>query len=205
LYNLFWLFKNIKHLRSVAEPLQLQVKGLSSSEPESASLPAKDATEEEQYLSSEDLEDIHIRLGQKGTLTPFLTFALGRPIFTTLLFAVPVVNMLVLLWFGHMSAQLIPETTNFFRKHSKFAGFLVALAYGGLNLFKLLPGPWMLLFLSSALPLALVQTWLNQHWKVVEKENQLARQAFSPLELVAIIIGAALVGLIAISPDVKRF
>jgi hypothetical protein len=107
-----------------------------------------------------------------------------------------------------MSAQLVPERESFVRKNSQFSGFVVALLFGSLtllnaNLLKWLPEPLHLLYLSSSLPLAAVQIWLNSHWKIVEDNKRIARQAFSPLELVAIVLGAAWIGLVVIHQDIR--
>ncbi|MBP9090828.1 DUF4234 domain-containing protein [bacterium] len=179
-YNMYWLYRNLNSLCQGSNQLQ---QGIDGKDPE--------------------LEDAHIKLGRDGTLETYLKFGQARPIFTTALFAIPVVNLLVLLGFAHMSAQLIPDRNSFMRKNSQFTGFVIALLFGALTLLIRLPEPFELLYLTSALPLAIVQIWLNRHWKVVEDNKRIARQAFSPLELVAIITGASIIGLIAIHPDIK--
>ncbi len=177
---MYWLYRNLNSLCQGSNQLQ---QGIDGKDPE--------------------LEDAHIKLGRDGTLETYLKFGQARPIFTTALFAIPVVNLLVLLGFAHMSAQLIPDRNSFMRKNSQFTGFVIALLFGALTLLIRLPEPFELLYLTSALPLAIVQIWLNRHWKVVEDNKRIARQAFSPLELVAIITGASIIGLIAIHPDIK--
>jgi hypothetical protein len=211
-YNMFWLYRNLRDLCCVSQQLQASIQSENKASPsavksdvESSGLPA--TTTETDYdsdktLTPEELEDIHIRLGRAGTLDPFIQFAQARPIFTTALFAIPVVNLLVLLGFGHMCAKLIPDSESFARKNSQFSGFVLALLFGALTLLIRLPEPFQLLYLTSAIPLAVVQIWLNRHWKTVEDNKRLARQAFNPLELVAIVSGAALIGLIAIHPDI---
>jgi hypothetical protein len=186
-YNMYWLYRNLNSLCQGSNQLQRSING-EDPDPE--------------------LEGAHIRLGRAGTLEAYLKFTQARPILTTALFAIPVVNLLVLLGFAHMSAQLVPNRESFVRKNSQFSGFVVALLFGALtllnaNLLKWMPEPLHLLYLSSALPLALVQVWLNSHWKVVEDNKHLARQAFSPLELVAIVLGAAWIGLVVIHQDIK--
>lgn len=213
-YNMFWFYRNLRDLCQVSQQLQASIQSGATASPtavkngvEPNGLPA--ATTETDYdsdsdkaLTPEELEDIHIRLGRAGTLDPFLQFAQARPIFTTALFAIPVVNLLVLLGFAHMCAKLIPDNDSFVRKNSQFSGFLLALLFGALTLLIRLPEPFQLLYLASAIPLAVVQIWLNRHWKAVEDNKRLARQAFNPLELVAIVSGAALIGLIAVHPDI---
>lgn len=212
-YNMFWLYRNLSDLCRVSQQLQASIQSEATASPstinnsvESSGISDK-ATESnydsDKTMTPEELEDIHIKLGRAGTLDPFLQFAQARPIFTTALFAIPVVNLLVLLGFAHMSAKLVPDNDSFVRKNSQFSGFVVALLFGALTLLIRLPEPFQLLYLASAIPLAVVQIWLNRHWKTVEDNKRLARQAFSPLELVAIISGAAFIGLIAIHPDIQ--
>ena len=182
---MYWLYRNLNSLCQGSNQLQQCIDG-------------KDP----------ELEDAHIRLGRVGTLETYLKFTQTRPILTTALFAIPVINLLVLLGFAHMSAQLVPNRDSFVRKNSQFSGFVVALLFGALtllttNLLKWLPEPLHLLYLSSSLPLAAVQIWLNSHWKVVEDNKRIARQAFSPLELVAIVFGAAWIGLVVIHQDIR--
>ncbi len=180
-YNMYWLYRNLNSLCQASNQLQRSING-EDPDPE--------------------LEDAHIRLGRAGTLEAYLKFTQARPILTTALFAIPVVNLLVLLGFAHMSAQLVPNHESFVRKNSQFSGFVVALLFGALTLLIRLPEPFQLLYLTSSLPLALVQIWINRHWKAVEDNKRLARQAFSPLELIAIVTGAVVIGLIAIHPDI---
>lgn len=179
-YNMYWLYRNLNSLCQGSNQLQRSING-----------------------EDPELEDAHIRLGRAGTLEAYLKFTQARPILTTALFAIPVVNLLVLLGFAHMSAQLVPNRESFVRKNSQFSGFVVALLFGALPLLDRLPEPFQLLYLTSSLPLAAVQVWLNSHWKVLEDNKRLARQAFSPLELVAIVLGAAYIGLIVIHRDIK--
>ena len=207
-YNMFWLYRNLNSLCQGAKQLQSSIEPNSKSTAEAVQPGNDENLADSGMLTAQELEDVHIRLGRAETLDTYLKFALARPILTTALFAIPIVNLLVLLGFAHMSAQLVPDRDSFVRKNSQFSGFVVALLFGALtlltvNLVKGLPEPLHLLYLSSSLTLAAVQTWLNRHWKLVEDNKRLARQAFSPLELVAILIGAAWIGLIVIHQDIK--
>jgi len=188
-YNMYWLYRNLRTLRDQAEALQNQV-----------ALSKDNAAQIEP-----DLKQL-ARLEAAGTLPAYLAFAQVRPVLTTALFAVPFVNLLVLLGFANAAAALWPERKSFIRHNSKLTAFLIALLFGTLTLLVRLPEPYWLFYLSSSVPLFIVQTWINRHWKLVYgDEKHLARQAFSPLELVAIVAGASLLGLLVVHPDLKAF
>jgi hypothetical protein len=93
-------------------------------------------------------------------------------------------------------ASLVPDATSFPRKHPLLAcGLVVGLGLI-ISVLAYLPGNWFLISLpSGAIPCAFVQHWLNDYWKSVEKEDVFVRYGFSGLEMVAIIIGASVIGL----------
>ncbi len=191
-YNMYWLWRSLRTLRDRSEALKIQLEQSKN-----------DPTQTEPDLR------LLGRLEKAGTLQAYFAFAEARPVLTTALFAIPVVNLLVLLGFANAVAGLWPDGKSIVRKKSKLIAFLVALLFGSLTLLFLLKEPYQLLYLSSSMALFIVQVWLNRHWKLVEGdgkgEEKLARQAFSPVELVAIIFGAAWIGLIAIHPDLKFY
>ena len=129
-------------------------------------------------------------------------FCQGHPFFSTFLFFIPVANMIVGMQFFALVGELLPDKENFWHKNSMLCGFCLALAFGALLLFSRLPEPYSLLYLLSALPLALVQGGLNRHWQVVEKNRLLVRTAFNPIELVVIFFGAGLLGLCMVGPSI---
>ncbi len=189
-YNMYWLWRSLRTLRDRSEALKIQL-------------------EQSKNDPSQTEPDLRLlgRLEKAGTLQAYFAFAEARPVLTTALFAIPVVNLLVLLGFANAVAGLWPDGESIVRKKSKLIAFLVALLFGALTLLIRLKEPYQLLYLSSSMALFVVQVWLNRHWKLVEGdgEEKLARQAFSPVELVAIIFGAAWIGLIAIHPDLKFY
>lgn len=172
IYNIYWLYFNLRNLTDSAIHLKAQMEN----------------------SSAEELR-IMGRLKEAGTLDALFAFCVARPVLTTFLFAVPLLNLLVLLGFANAAAKLNPQQ-GFARNNPAFAAFLIALFFGALSLLSKLPEPYQLLYTLSCLPLATVQHWLNNHWKVVEKDEQrLARQAFNVPELALIIVGAMVLGL----------
>ena len=49
----------------------------------------------------------------------------------------------------------------------------------------------------AGIPLAIAQLWLNAYWRSVEPPAMTIRHAFTVKELLAIIVGASLLGLVA--------
>ena len=147
------------------------------------------------------------RLERAGPRKAFTEMTDLHLIISTFLMCLPVINLFVLMRYAAKYATLIPDSQdayyNWVRNNPTFAAFLVACTFGALVLLNKLPGNWFLLFTLASLPLAVVQSWLNKHWKNYENEEYLARQAFSPLEILIIIAGASLLGMIAINPEIN--
>ncbi|MBS1991638.1 MAG: hypothetical protein JSS83_14035 [Cyanobacteria bacterium SZAS LIN-3] len=125
-----------------------------------------------------------------------------HPYFSTLLFFLPVVNMIILMEFFAATGDLIPDQESFWHKNNLFCAFALALSFGALFLLSVLPNPYHLFYLTNALPLAVAQQALNKHWHKTENGSLLLRSAFNPLELVVIFFGAGCLGLVAISSSV---
>ncbi len=193
-YNMFWLYRSLRTLLQQSQYMA-GITPLDSGE--------ELAVGETAPPTAAELAGSKSRLEEAGTLEAFLQFTQTRPIFTTFLFAIPILNMVVLMGFAYVVAQMYPDQNSLARKNPKLVAFALALAFGALTLLNRLPEPYHLLYLSSALPLFVVQTWLNRHWKVVENNSRIARQAFSPLELLAIVAGAAWIGLVVVHTDLK--
>ncbi|MBX9692411.1 MAG: hypothetical protein K2Z81_08510 [Cyanobacteria bacterium] len=62
--------------------------------------------------------------------------------------------------------------------------------------------PLFLLFTLAGIPVSIAQHWLNRMWRAVEiaehEEDRLVRHAFSPFEIIAILIGAMALALVVI-------
>lgn len=181
IYNLFWFYGNLRKLTDEALALKAEL----------------DAGAEKS--SSENLRLLS-RLKEAGTLDALLTFAVARPILTTCLFAVPILNMIVLLVFANAAAKLDAQDS-FARRNAAFCAFVAALLFGALTLLAKLPPPYQLTYTLACVPLAFIQSWLNSHWKLVENNQRLARQAFNVGELTLIIVGAMVIGLIYVGSE----
>lgn len=182
IYNLFWLFINLNRLKGLAVELSQAREN--------------DAPHVETARTA-------LRLKEAGTLDSLLSFANVPVAVYTVLFAIPVVNLIALMSCAARFVRLIPGgQTSKLAGQATLVGFFLALSYGALSLLYKLPSGFFLLYLSNCLPLILMQTWINRHWKVVEANKCLTRQAFTPIELVAIIIGASLLGLIVVNLEI---
>jgi hypothetical protein len=157
-----------------------------------------------EVAATQEHEAASLRLAKAGTLESFKGMSNLNLLVFTFLFMLPIVNLVVLQRFACRYAGLIPNKESLVRKNQAFSGFLIAGVFGLSALLGKLPGNWYLFYLSACLPLAVVQFWLNQHWSLYENEENLPRQAFSPLELLMIIAGALLLGLILIGAEINK-
>jgi hypothetical protein len=112
--------------------------------------------------------------------------------------ALPVINFFLGIYFFKMLADLCPDTSSLARKQPLIAGVLLSLLLiGALCLFKL-PKIYFLLYCPAVcIPLSIAQHWLNMYWQNVELDKELlVRHSFSTIELVMLIFGIMLLGLI---------
>ena len=133
----------------------------------------------------------------------------AHPFFSTMLFLVPVVNLIIALQFFAVVCEIYPQPESVWRKNSLFCAFALALTFGALFLFGVRPAPYHFLYLACCVPLALVQSLFNKYWQAQEAgldgptgEPILVRAAFNPIEIVIIVIGGAFLGLCAVGPSI---
>ncbi len=124
------------------------------------------------------------------------------PILLTIGMFVPLLNLYLAFELFNQIAKLEPDKTVFRAQHPKLSAALLLASMFGLYMLGNLPSTLFLLCLSSFLPLALAQHWLNQYWKQHEPADSMVRQAFSTIELLAVIFGSLLLGLLVITPFV---
>lgn len=125
------------------------------------------------------------------------------PILLTIGMFVPIWDLFLAFQLFRQIAKLDTDSSTFRAKHPALtAGILLVVMAALFSLAKVLPSTLYLIGLSSLIPLAIAQHWLNQYWKQHEPADSLVRQAFSALELCAVIFGSLLLGLIVITPFV---
>lgn len=109
---------------------------------------------------------------------------------------VPILHIYLYLTLVLGIANLNPAPNSLPRKHPLLvSGILLGMMIAALSCWKL-EGPAYLLYLLASAPLALVQHWLNSYWDSVEPPGLLTRHAFTWKEMLAIILGSSLLGLI---------
>ncbi|HNG77479.1 MAG TPA: hypothetical protein PLY72_23600, partial [Candidatus Obscuribacter sp.] len=146
------------------------------------------------------------RLSRDGSKEVFLAMHKWPVGMYTLLFAIPVVNLLALMRLVNQFCLLRPGRTDI-RENSRFIAFALSLGFGASVLLLKLPlmavqYKLITYFAVTSLFLAVAQSWLNQYWKVYEDDKLLVRQAFNPLEILLIVVGASFIGLLVVSLDV---
>lgn len=127
-----------------------------------------------------------------------LKFKKASPILLAVGLIIPVLQIFLAVRFFKQCAELHPERETVMRRHPWLCGLGVTLALALLLHLARLPGPLFLLYLTAILPIALVQSWLNDLWKSVEPNGLIVRHAFSIGELVSIIVGSMLLGVVVV-------
>ncbi len=136
-------------------------------------------------------------LTERGRANPNIEqFADISPMLRTIGLFIPIFDIYIAVTLVKGIAELNPRDNAFSRKHPLVAsglvlGFMIAFAC----LYKL-PGVLYMLSFAAAIPLAFVQFWLNNYWKSQEPSDLIVRQAFTGKELIAVILGSLLLGLI---------
>lgn len=123
-------------------------------------------------------------------------FADISPMLRTIGLLVPIFDIYIALTLIKGIAELNPSDNSYSRKHPLIASGLVMGAIIALVYLQTLPGILYLLSFAASIPLAVVQSWLNNYWKSVEVPDLIVRQTFTGKELIAVILGGLLLGLI---------
>jgi hypothetical protein len=123
------------------------------------------------------------------------------PFFIALGILLPFINILVGYFYFKMIAELYPNRTSFIRANPALVGLGLALMLTGSACLVKLPHALYLLYcVGFAVPLSVGQHLLNKYWNQVELDDDLlVRHSFSALELVILIFGIVLLGLIIAS------
>lgn len=203
IYNLYWFYKTLNQLKTAAEiALEVENPGAAAAA-ETNESPSDRAVMDE--LRNEARTALS-RLSRDGSKEVFLAMHKWPVGMHTLLFAIPVVNLLALMRLVNQFCLLRPGRTDI-RENSRFIAFALSLGFGASVLLLKLPlmavqYKLITYFAVTSLFLAVAQSWLNQYWKVYEDDKLLVRQAFNPLEILLIVLGASFIGLLVVSLDV---
>ena len=138
---------------------------------------------------------------QENSASPALRqFSRISPLLRTIGLFVPILHIYLALSLMKGLAQLHPDTHSFPHRHPIMASVVITSLLIALLMLVMLPGTLYLLSFSASIPLAVAQSWLNAFWQSVESPSLEIRHMFSGRELIAIIIGSLLLGLILASP-----
>ncbi|MDX1988873.1 MAG: DUF4234 domain-containing protein [Candidatus Obscuribacter sp.] len=202
IYNLYWFYKTLSQLKTAAQ-IALEVENPGAVAPNTNESESDRAVMDE--LRNEARTALS-RLSRDGSKEVFLAMHKWPVGMYTLLFAIPMVNLLALMRLVNQFCLLQPGRKEI-RENSRFLAFALSLGFGASVL--LLKLPFMAVqyklityFAVTSLFLSVAQSWLNQYWKVYEADKLLVRQAFNPLEILLIVLGASFIGLLVVSLDV---
>lgn len=135
-------------------------------------------------------------LSKRGQEKPELEqFADTSPMLRTLGLMVPLFNIYMALSLIKAIAELNPSENSYTKKHPLVSSGLVMGAIIALLCLYKLPGVLFMLSFTAAVPLSVVQLWLNKYWQSVESKDVLVRHAFTGKELIVVILGGLLLGL----------
>ena len=109
---------------------------------------------------------------------------------------VPIINIFTAAGVFNEALNLYPDDNYPLKRNVGLASLLLAMFMSLLFPMSKGEGPQLLLFVLGVLPVALCQQWLNAYWKQKEPEDLIYREAFSVPELLVIIVGSLIFGLI---------
>ncbi|HEY9870492.1 MAG TPA: DUF4234 domain-containing protein [Candidatus Obscuribacterales bacterium] len=135
-----------------------------------------------------------------GLLLPLVNFLFGIILPRLLVLTMGVMFSILALYFCvtliYGIARLHPNAASFARRRAPLATGLIVLGLVGFTSLAKLADPFWLLSFGCCVPLAIVQSWLNAYWRSVEDTELAVRQAFTIKEILAIIVGSLLLGLV---------
>lgn len=108
---------------------------------------------------------------------------------------VPILQLFLTSMLFYRIAQLYPVKDSPVHKRALLMAIVLTAAMVGLLCLSSLPEGFRLLYLFAAVPLIVVQHWVNAYWRTQEPPEAIVRHAFSTGELVSLILGAVLLGL----------
>jgi hypothetical protein len=185
LYLPWWVFKTYRDLKRECEEvngveIDPSAAAAGIAPPVLAPVPARNT---ELVIAEDTRETLRIfgrvnpGLRGIGTLVPFLNLYL----MTTLTIGI---------------CSLVPDASSLPRRKPLLSTLLIL---GGVLAFLTtahLPGLWFIVSFLSMIPIAVLQHWLNQYWARVESPSLLVRHGFNVWEMLVIILGAGLTGLV---------
>lgn len=174
-YSLVWFYKNWRDLAEEAHRVSKQLGQAEVALAEGAS--GGDSLVSESQRVVIKYNNINPLLRTFGLILPGIQIYLAMDLFKDM-------------------ARLIPHEDSPVRRKPLLASTILITVTVVLFSLACLPGPLFLLFLTAGFPLSMAQAWLNEYWGSVEPRGMVVRQAFSIGEIVAIIVGGSILGLV---------
>lgn len=165
-YSLFWFFKTWRDLKAHA-------------------IEKLDKEKSRAEASAVDPSDLK-RLGEWNKLTEI------SPLIRTIGIIIPGWQLYLVFDLFKRVANISPLANH---NRSTAIALAMTVSLGVMFAAAALPGAFYFLYLTGVVPIAIAQHLLNGYWRTQEKPGILIRHAFTPGELVAIILGASWLGL----------
>lgn len=145
------------------------------------------------YWFYKNWRDLSQQAAEDDIENPFRNIS---PMLRTIGLMIPVLNIYMSLTQIKGIAEIHPDANAYPRRHPLVASGIIVGAIIGFQFLVNLPGLFFLLSFLVGFPLAVAQNWLNAYWNSVEPGNLLVRHAFTVKEMVAIVAGSVVLGLI---------
>ena len=192
-YFIYWCYKTWRDYSRQYSPVEEAERHLRA---QIAANVAEQSGVENGSLSIEPAEGLLDKL-QPGHLASFKDTS--APL-RGLCMLIPYVNDYLFAIFIYGISKLHPDLISSVFKHPMMWTLALGSVSFGFALLAFLPGAWYLLYLLSAIPMIIIQVWVNKHWDEQERgQTLIVRHAFSGKELFAIIAGALCLGFIIAS------
>lgn len=121
------------------------------------------------------------------------------PLICTIGILIPYINNYLYLTLAMGIARLLPNKDSWPAKHPLSAALAIVIVSIIFDLMAFLQSAWYLLFFLSVIPLCVVQHWLNKYWESIEPLGLKTRSWLSGPEVISILAGSLLLGLIVAS------
>lgn len=142
----------------------------------------------------EALSDCGAWLGPKR----LASFQHVSPGLRTVVMFIPYANDYLFFTLALGIAQRVPNLQSFPCQHPMLCAVGLSMVHFLAAFFAFFPEPWVMLYVLAALPAALLQHWLNKFWAAVHPDKKLMRHGFNFGEIIAIVLGSLLWGLIVV-------
>ncbi|MBX9724766.1 MAG: hypothetical protein K2X81_25400 [Candidatus Obscuribacterales bacterium] len=197
LYFVYWCYKNWRDLTK-----QVDAKDMSTADQQAVA----QSVHAEELLHKPDNQILTAgseanAVNDSPTLLQSLSpahlssFKQASPMLRTIFAMVPFVQSYMLYTLAVGVTRLQPAGSQV-ASHPVLYALAATFAWITLSWLGMLPEPLHLTGLLSAIPVAIIQHWINRYWDSVETPGLITRHGFTFMELVTVIIGALALGFV---------